>query len=171
MARSLFAAMWPGGSVGFDSVPHFNGGLFDNDATLPMDRTQVDIAYRAASLDWSEIDPSILGTLFERGLNPAKRSQLGAHYTDRDRFMRIIDPVVVQPLLGEWDAKRELAQVVEQVDSACTPYAAANYRRRGHGLFVTFLERLRASPFSTLPADRGTICTFPYRRSRLSNAA
>ena len=33
----------------------------------------------------SEIDPSILGTLFERGLDPDKRSQLGAHYTDREK--------------------------------------------------------------------------------------
>jgi hypothetical protein len=29
-----------------------------------------------------------VGTLFERGLDPAKRSQLGAHYTDRDKIMR-----------------------------------------------------------------------------------
>ena len=70
MARSLFAAMCSGGRVGFDSVPWFNGGLFHGDATLPMDREQIDIAYRAASLDWSEIDPSTLGTLFERGLDP-----------------------------------------------------------------------------------------------------
>ena len=34
----------------------------------------------------SEIDPSILGTLFERGLDPGKRAQLGAHYTDRDKI-------------------------------------------------------------------------------------
>ena len=51
-------------------------------------------ALKAAALDWSEIDPSILGTLFERGLDPDKRSQLGAHYTDRDKIMRIVDPVI-----------------------------------------------------------------------------
>ena len=145
MARSLFAAMCSGGRVGFDSVPRFNGGLFDNDATLPMDRAQIDIAYRAASLDWSEIDPSILGTLFERGLDPGKRSQLGAHYTDRDKIMRIIDPVVVQPLLAEWEgAKGEIAQVLERADSASSPDAGSRQRRRAHELFVAFLERLRS---------------------------
>ena len=40
--------------------------------------------WRPSDLDWSEIDPSILGTLFERGLDPGKRAQLGAHYTDLD---------------------------------------------------------------------------------------
>lgn len=33
-------------------------------------------------MDWGAIEPAILGTLFERGLNPDMRSQLGAHYTD-----------------------------------------------------------------------------------------
>ena len=37
--------------------------------------------------DWSEVDPSILGTLFERGLDPDKRAQFGAHYTDRAKIM------------------------------------------------------------------------------------
>ena len=48
------------------------------------DRADIE-APRAANHDWSKIDPSILGTLFERGLDPGKRSQLGAHYTDRER--------------------------------------------------------------------------------------
>ncbi|MDE0262458.1 MAG: hypothetical protein OXJ37_08665 [Bryobacterales bacterium] len=144
MARSLFAAMSSGGRVGFDSVPWFNGGLFDDDATLPMDREQIDIAYRAAGLDWSEIDPSILGTLFERGLDPDKRSQLGAHYTDRDKIMRIVDPVVVQPLLDEWAvAKQQIVGLLEQADSAGTPAVATRHWRRARGLFIAFLERLR----------------------------
>jgi hypothetical protein len=50
---------------------------------------------KAARLDWSEIDPSIFGTLFERGLDPDKRSQLGAHYTDRDKIMMLVEPVVI----------------------------------------------------------------------------
>src|SRR3546814_2163291 len=55
----------------------------------------------AAQRDWSQIDPSILGTLFERGLDPAKRSQLGAHYTDRDKIMMIVRPVIIEPLEAE----------------------------------------------------------------------
>ncbi|CTQ34658.1 hypothetical protein JAN5088_03454 [Jannaschia rubra] len=60
----------------------------------------------AAKLDWSDIDPSIPGTLFERGLDPAKRSQLGAHYTDRDKIMQIVTPVVVEPLRVRWAETR-----------------------------------------------------------------
>ncbi len=70
----------------------------------------------AAALDWSEIDPSIMGTLFERGLDPAKRSQLGAHYTDRDKIMLIVEPVIIRPLLAEWEAVK--AQITDTLDKA-----------------------------------------------------
>ena len=32
--------------------------------------------------------------MFERGLDPGKRAQLGAHYTDRDKIMLLVEPVV-----------------------------------------------------------------------------
>ena len=63
--------------------------MFDDDTALPLEKPDIDTALAAAKLDWSEIDPSILGTLFERGLDPAKRAQLGAHFTDRDKIMRL----------------------------------------------------------------------------------
>ncbi len=47
-----------------------------------------------------------MGTLFERGLDPGKRSQLGAHYTDPDKIMLIINPVIVEPLTREWEEIR-----------------------------------------------------------------
>ena len=93
--------MATGGDVGFEPVARFNGGLFDDNTALPLDREGIETTLRAAALDWSEIDPSILGTPFERGLDSDKRSQLGAHYTDRDKFMRSVGPVLVRPLLAE----------------------------------------------------------------------
>ena len=91
-AARLFGAMANrGGLVGFEPVDWFNGGLFDDDTALPLERAEIGVALKASALDWSEIDPSILGTLFERGLDPDKRSQLGAHYTDRDKIMAIVE--------------------------------------------------------------------------------
>ena len=48
----------------------------------------------AAGLNWSAIDVSIFGTLFERGLDPGKCSQLGAYYTDPATIERIVEPVL-----------------------------------------------------------------------------
>ncbi|NVJ64326.1 MAG: class I SAM-dependent DNA methyltransferase [Flavobacteriaceae bacterium] len=113
-AKDLFAAMQGGGRVGFEKVERFNGGLFDDDTALPLEKEDLQDLLAAAKLDWSEIDPSILGTLFERGLDPSKRSQLGAHYTDRDKIMQIVNPVVVEPLLAEWaDVRAKIEQLIE----------------------------------------------------------
>ena len=143
-ASQLFGAMATGGDVGFEPVVWFNGGLFDDDDVLPLDREGIETALRAAALDWSEIDPSILGTLFERGLDPDKRSQLGAHYTDRDKIMRIVEPVIVRPLLAEWEmAKAGIVAMVERADAAGSPAARTRLRRQADRALRTFLERLR----------------------------
>ena len=144
MARALFGAMAAGGLVGFDPVAWFNGGLFDDDAALPLDRTEIETALAAAALDWSEIDPSILGMLFERGLDPDKRSQLGAHYTDRDKILRIVEPVVTRRLLAEWEAaKTEIAAALERAGTARSPAARTRQRARAERSLREFLQRLR----------------------------
>ena len=145
MARALFGAMATGGLVGFESVAWFNGGLFDDDLALPLEESEIKTTLDAAALDWSEIDPSILGTLFERGLNPDKRSQLGAHYTDRDKIMLIVEPVVTRPWLAEWEtAKAEIVSSLDKAEAA-TPAATRTRRRReAERLLSDFLKRLRA---------------------------
>ena len=120
-ASLLFAAMQnPGGKIGFDPVNWFNGGLFNDDSALPLEAADISDLAAAAALDWSEIDPSIMGTLFERGLNPDKRSQFGAHYTGRDMIERLIDPVIRRPLLAEWAATRA------EIETTLAKSAAAN---------------------------------------------
>ena len=143
LARSLFAAMQHGGMVGFEEVAWFNGGLFDNDTALPLDRPGINAVREAAGLDWSEIDPSILGTLFERGLDPDKRSQFGAHYTDRDKIMQIVEPVIERPWLAEWAATRdELIALIDRASKATTSQAESRWRQRASKQLREFLERL-----------------------------
>ena len=118
-ARQLFTAMARrGGTVGFTPVAWFNGGLFDDDAALPLTAADVALVQGAALLDWADVDPAIFGTLFERGLDPGKRSQLGAHYTAPEMIERVIGPVVRQPLLAEWArAQEEIARVLDAENS------------------------------------------------------
>lgn len=142
-ASKLFGAMAVNGSeVGFVAVPWFNGGLFDDATSLALEVADIDLLLRVAKLDWAEIDPSILGTLFERGLDPDKRSQLGAHYTDRAKIEMLIDPVIRRPLLAEWQAAREKIE-------AALAQPAVRRRRAGNGhataqaLYHDFLVKLR----------------------------
>ena len=145
MARELFGKMATGGRVGYETVAWFNGGLFDSDDALALTRAEIETTLEASALDWSEIDPSILGTLFERGLDPAKRSQLGAHYTDRDKIMQIIEPVVTRPWLKEWEkARAEISLRLERADVAASSASRTRQRGQAERTLRDFLEKLRA---------------------------
>jgi len=145
LARDLFAAMRRGGRVGVDRIDWFNGGLFDDDTTLPLERADIADLLDAARLDWSQIDPSILGTLFERGLDPDKRSQLGAHYTDRDKIMMIVEPVIIRPLMAEWaEARAAIAAALDKAAKAKSRAARTRAERAAAARREAFLDRLHA---------------------------
>ena len=154
-AQMLFAAMASKdiGKVGLEKVEWFNGGLFDDDHALPLEKADVADLLDAARLDWSDIDPSILGTLFERGLDPDKRSQLGAHYTDRDKIMMIVNPVIVEPLLAEWaGVKTKIADLLDKAPKATKDKllrgaelaAATRAQNEAEKMHRNFIERLKA---------------------------
>jgi hypothetical protein len=137
--RELFAAMQKGGDFALEDIAYFNGGLFEVIDPLPLDTDEAAILHAASKLDWNAIDPAIFGTLFERGLDPKKRSQLGAHYTDPATIMRLIDPVIVRPVAAEWEAaKAEIAaSMAKSKKVGDKAYKDAQAR------FVAHLERLK----------------------------
>ena len=144
LASKLFGVMAEGGWLGIEPVEWFNGGLFNDDKALSLTGSEIALVLEAASLDWSEIDPSILGTLFERGLDPQKRAQLGAHYTDRDKIMQIIEPVVLSPLRKEWgSAKAEVIAFLERSRKAKSRSARSRLRGQAEAKLSEFLARLR----------------------------
>ncbi len=102
LAGQLFGAMTVGGDFGVDTIRRFDGNLFDDARVLDLTADEIEAIYNASRLDWAAVDASIFGTLFERGLDPDKRSQLGAHYTSRADIETLVEPVVMQPLRREW---------------------------------------------------------------------
>ncbi len=138
--EELFKAMRKGGDFALEDIHWFNGGLFETIQVLPLTTAEIKILHEAAKLDWSGIEPSIFGTLFERGLDPKKRSQLGAHYTDQQSILRIINPVIVEPLTAEWNIARSkiealIAKRKKNGDKA---------ERDAQSILTTHLERLKA---------------------------
>lgn len=100
---NLIGKMSVGDKFGLPPIPHFNGGIFDS-APVGIKHTATVVPYlrEADRLDWSQIEPSIFGTLFERVFNPEKRAQFGRHYTPRADIEQLIEPVVMSPLRDEW---------------------------------------------------------------------
>ncbi len=109
--RDLFAKMATGGWFGEHEIKHFNGGLFVDGESVP-EGLSIGPAWLGklklvGNSDWANVEPSIFGTLFERSLDPDKRSQIGAHYTSREDIMLVIEPVILRPLRREWVETQE----------------------------------------------------------------
>jgi len=113
--RQLFAAMsTSGNSFGVYDIHWFNGGLFADDSVFDLTSADMGTLRAASALDWSTVEPAIFGTLFERSLDPGKRSQLGAHYTSKADILLIVEPVVIEPLQARWQAvKAEVSALAE----------------------------------------------------------
>lgn len=149
LLRGLFEQMSKGGLYGLDRVEWFNGSLFKDDVVLPLDKDDLKILDDAGTLNWSAIEPAIFGTLFERGLDPSKRSQLGAHYTDANMIERIVDAVITKPLLSEWaEAHAKIARRMAAAPAAEPPEGAPQRLRRASApsLFESLPTAVAAQP-------------------------
>jgi hypothetical protein len=130
-----------GGLYGVERIEWFNGGLFDGSDVIELTAAELKILRDVSYLDWSQVEPAIFGTLFERGLDPAKRSQLGAHYTDRASIERLVQPVVIGPLRREFAAMQ--AKVLE-IGPQRPVIATTPFEKHPRKQFEAFLDRLRS---------------------------
>ncbi|MDR0673247.1 MAG: N-6 DNA methylase [Zoogloeaceae bacterium] len=133
----LFAAMrGKGGAYGDDDIAWFNGGLFRRIDVPPLSAADLAALHEAAArMDWRAIDPTIFGTLFERGLDPKKREQRGAHFTDSSTIEKLIRPLVSEPLLRSW---KEIRAGIEKA----MPKAKKKIPKKATDLYQAFLKRL-----------------------------
>ena len=155
----MFVAMANGGRVGNEFLAHFNGGLFDGQQALPLDEGDMALLVAAGAMSWDEIDPSIFGTLFERFLDPAKRAQIGAHYTDTKKILQIVDPVVMRPLEAEWD---EIKAKIELLVEAATKKGAKAKEWTGpRRCAQNSSSDWRICAFSIRPAARAIFSIWP----------
>jgi type II restriction/modification system DNA methylase subunit YeeA len=143
--RELFTAMCGGGDFWGEDVLHFNGGLFADADVIELQAGEIQKLSDANIPDWSNVEPSVFGTLFERTLDPDKRSQIGAHYTSREDIETLLEPVVMQPLRREWQAVQARCEEVTRTLQASGSLTAATKRKKlaaRDKLLRAFVERL-----------------------------
>jgi MmeI, DNA-methyltransferase domain/MmeI, target recognition domain len=138
----MFAKMSDGGGLfGTEELDWFNGGLFDSDAALLLTGTEINTLLDVSRLNWALIEPAIFGTLFERGLDPDQRAQLGAHYTDRDAIWGLVEPVILRPLRREYVEMQ--TQVTKLLLSGRKVTKSTPRDQDPNAVFEAFLDRLR----------------------------
>ncbi|OQA31213.1 MAG: hypothetical protein BWY57_02451 [Betaproteobacteria bacterium ADurb.Bin341] len=146
----LFDTMAAGGDFGPVPIRHFNGSLFDDRAVPDLTADDLKRIAAAAALDWSAVDPSIFGTLFERGLDPAKRSQLGAHFTGREDIELVVDAVVMAPLRREWEETKATVESLLATGKKSSGSAGVPPASSGKSLTPAQLRKARSEADSIL---------------------
>jgi type II restriction/modification system DNA methylase subunit YeeA len=131
--EELFATMATGGGFGRDKIRHFNGHLFEEATVFQLDEKEISALATAGEADWQFIQPSIMGNLFERGLDPNQRAQIGAHYTSEEDILTIVEPVLMAPLRREWSALKS---------SLASAYAKAKGSSADRAKLTTFHNKL-----------------------------
>lgn len=87
------------------AFPYTNGGLFAEEIEIPQFTDEIRstlLLHASLDFDWSQISPTIFGGVFESTLNPETRRSGGMHYTSIENIHKVIDPLFLTALKGEF---------------------------------------------------------------------
>ncbi len=113
------------------TIKRFNGSLFKNSRALKLDPDDILELHNAATRGWGDVEPAIFGTLLENALDPAERSQLGAHYTPRPYVERLVIPTIMEPLRADWsETQVRIEDLRQQGDERAALRAAQAFHRK-----------------------------------------
>lgn len=95
--------------VHLTAFPYVNGGLFSSDQPIPeLGKKGRRILLECGTMDWSEINPDIFGSMFQAVIDVEQRSRLGQHYTSYSNIMKVIQPLFLDSLQAELDKQLQV---------------------------------------------------------------
>ena len=88
--------------------PYVNGGLFSKHIQIPkMGARARRIIIECGELNWKDINPDIFGSMIQAVVNPEERANQGMHYTSVPNIMKVINPLFLDELRGEYNHLNE----------------------------------------------------------------
>lgn len=96
----------------FKDIPYFNGGLFKEVDPVILDEHCLTVLKSVADKDWTTVNPSIFGALFEGTMRSTERHKFGAHFTSEVDMLRVITPTIIRP----WKEKIAKADTIEKLN-------------------------------------------------------
>lgn len=115
--------------------PYMDGGLFREEVPVPQltESVRYEILVSGCQeFDWSGVDPTVFGSIFEGALSHDARRAGGMHYTSPENIHKVIDPLFLDDLEAELDGILE-----KRNPSARTRALNAFHERLGS---LTFLD-------------------------------
>ena len=110
-----------------DGVPaHFrdfgyvNGRLFAESVPAPTFTAKARrVVLECGTLDWSQINPDIFGSMIQAVVQPGQREGLGMHYTSVENIMKVIRPLFLDALHERFDAATTVRKLQRLLDEIC----------------------------------------------------
>ena len=114
----------------FKLFPYVNGGIFGEKISIIDFNKKMRVALvEVANYDWTTINPTIFGSLFQLIKNKEARRELGEHYTSEENINKIVYPLFLddlqERLSSAWDSKKDLKKLrqdlakIKILDPAC----------------------------------------------------
>ena len=155
----------------FAGTTYVNGDLFSEAAEVNLNPSELRLLREAISFNWSQVDPTIFGSLME-GVLGDRRWELGAHYTHEVDIMKIVGPTIIRPWMERVEALRSPDEGLELLRELCSFKVLDPACGCGNFLYVAYRElrglealiksRMTALAKETgLPAPRGPLPFIP----------
>jgi hypothetical protein len=86
------------------SFPYVNGGLFSKEVNVPTFNAKARrMLLDSGTLDWSDINPDIFGSMIQGVADANTRSKMGMHYTSVTNIMKVIEPLFLNDFYDDFD--------------------------------------------------------------------
>lgn len=91
-----------------NAFPYVNGGLFADAYDMPRFTARSrSLLLEVGQLQWSQINPDIFGSMIQAVVTPEHRGGMGMHYTSVPNIMKVIEPLFLDELYGEFEKAYE----------------------------------------------------------------
>jgi hypothetical protein len=121
-------------------VKYFDGGILSVVNPVELSKDELDLLSSCTKYDWSKVQPSIFGNIFEDSLGEEERHATGAHYTIESDIMRIVGPTIIRPWRERISSASTLAEL-NQVRSDLSKFKILDPAcGSGNFLYVSFRE-------------------------------
>lgn len=82
-----------------DAFPYVNGGLFSGSLEVPkFSKIARSYLLHIGSLDWTQINPDIFGSMIQAVADDEERGELGMHYTSVPNILKVLNPLFLDDL-------------------------------------------------------------------------
>ena len=88
-----------------EGFPYVNGGLFSGSTEAPrFSKIAQRYLSHIGSLDWTQINPDIFGSMIQAVADDEERGALGMHYTSVPNILKVLNPLFLDDLRADLEA-------------------------------------------------------------------